>query len=174
VNRRQLILAMTRLGAPPERYDETLGTLAERLESASMAVIPGLGVFSASCTHRPRRSMLNPFTRKPMVTLPRWIPRVRFAPDFELFRAVEAHFAQGEVGARDPLVLAFVEGLTSRRGAVQIAGIGKFYLYKEPAQQGRVSPRTGAVGPALPARRSVRFQPAAALKARIVAGLPVP
>jgi nucleoid DNA-binding protein len=42
---------------------------------------------------------------------------------------------------------------------------------ESPAQRGRIDPRTGQPGPALPSRRTVAFKPSSKLRARVARSL---
>src|SRR6185312_10051358 len=96
--------------------------------------VPGVGAFMARGTIRPARQGINPFTRMPITFPARRICRIRFEPDPDLVDAINLDRPEGEPArSSDPLHLAFVSALTSKRHEVVLAGIGRFRVIKKPA-----------------------------------------
>jgi nucleoid DNA-binding protein len=176
MDRRELILAMARLALDPafrarEHYESTLGSLPERLGIAGGVDVPGLGTFRASCTSKPARTVVNPFTKATSRIIPaRRIAQIRFVPAPSLLARINASFEQaGDPGPGDPLELAFAEGLMSGPFQVQLADVGRFFVRKIPARKGPIDPKTGERGPAIASHRTVAFSSSGRLRARIAA-----
>jgi nucleoid DNA-binding protein len=154
------------------RFEESLGSLPERLPVAQSVDVPGIGAFVARVTIRPARQGVNPFTRETITFPARTITRILFEPEGALLSAVNARAAGLSLSdASDPLEQAFASVLIGA-GTLKLAGIGAFRIIKVPARRARIDPSTGAVlAPAMPASREVRFRPASSLKAAVVRAL---